>query len=54
MQVSRPRFAGLAQLREVMIVLVSEGELGHARAVQEAVGRLLSPSNEPLEARRHT
>jgi hypothetical protein len=35
-----------------MIMLASEGELGHARSVHEAIGKLLTPSNELPEARR--
>jgi hypothetical protein len=47
-----PVLRALAQLSETMNVLVGEGELGHARAVHEAIGKLLTSSNEPLEARR--
>jgi hypothetical protein len=42
----------LAQLFETMDMLVGEGELGHAGAVHEAIGKLLTSSNEPPEARR--
>jgi hypothetical protein len=41
----------LAQLSETMIMLASEGEMGHAQAVHEAIGRLLTPSIEPPEVR---
>jgi hypothetical protein len=33
-----------------MIMLAGEGEMGAARAVHEAIGRLLTPSSEPPEA----
>jgi hypothetical protein len=42
----------LAQLSEIMIILADEGELEHARAVHEAIGKLLIPSNEPWDAGR--
>jgi hypothetical protein len=42
----------LAQLCETMVMLVGEGEMGHARAVHEAIGRLLIPSIESTEACR--
>jgi hypothetical protein len=35
-----------------MVMLVGEGEMGHARAVHEATGRLLIPSIESTEACR--
>jgi hypothetical protein len=35
-----------------MIMLVGKGEVEHARAVHEVIGKLLTSSNEPLEARR--
>ena len=35
-----------------MIMLADEGEFGHACAVHEAIGKLLTSSNEPPEARR--
>jgi hypothetical protein len=41
----------LAQLSETMIMLAGEGQMGHARAVHDAIGRLLTPSSEPPEAR---
>ena len=41
----------LAQLSETMIMLADKGELGHARAVHEAIGKLLTPSNEQPEVR---
>jgi hypothetical protein len=47
-----PVLQALAQLSETMIMLASEGELGHARAVHEAIGKLLTPSDEPPGARR--
>jgi len=47
-----PVLQALAQLSGTMIMLAGEGEMGHARAVQEAIGRLLTPSSESLEARR--
>jgi hypothetical protein len=34
-----------------MIMLVDKGDLGHARAVHEAIGKLLTPSNELPEVR---
>jgi hypothetical protein len=46
-----PVLRALAQLSETMIMLVCEGEMGHARAVHEAIGKLLNYSNEPTEAR---
>jgi hypothetical protein len=42
-----PVLQALAQLSETMIMLVGEGELGYARAVHEAIGRLLTSRNEP-------
>lgn len=45
-----PLLRALAQLSKTMIMLAGEGEMGHARAVHEATGRLLTPSNEPPEA----
>jgi hypothetical protein len=41
----------LAQLSETMIMLADKGEFGHARAVHEAIGKLLTPSNELPEVR---
>jgi len=32
-------------------MLADKGELGHARAVHEAIGKLLTPSNEQPEVR---
>jgi len=46
-----PILRALAQLSETMIMLVGEGEMGHARAVHEAIGRLLTSSSELPEAR---
>ena len=46
-----PGLRALAQLSETMIMLACEGEMGHARAVHEAIGRLLIPSIEPPEVR---
>jgi hypothetical protein len=40
----------LAQLCETMVTLVGEGEMGYARAVHEAIGRLLTPSIDSTEA----
>ena len=39
----------LTQLSETMLMLVGEGEMEHARAVHEAIGRLLTPCSEPPE-----
>jgi hypothetical protein len=36
-----PILQALAQLSETMIMLTGAGELGHARAVHEAIGKLL-------------
>jgi hypothetical protein len=33
-------------------MLAGQGELGHARAIHDAIGKLLTLSNEPREARR--
>ena len=41
----------LAQLSETMIMLADKWELGHARAIHEAIGKLLTPSNELPEVR---
>jgi hypothetical protein len=37
-----PILRALVHLSETMIMLASEGELGHARAVHEAIGQLLT------------
>jgi hypothetical protein len=46
-----PVLRALTQLSETMIMLVGEGEMGHARAVHEAIRRLLTPSSELPGAR---
>ena len=46
-----PILRALAQLSETMIMLAGEGEMGHARAVHEAIGRLLTPGGAPPEVR---
>ena len=45
-----PVLQALGQLSETMIMLVGEGELGHARAVHEVIGKLLT--SEPPEPGR--
>jgi len=45
-----PVLRALAQLSETMIMLAGEGEMGHARAVHEAIGRLLTSSSDSPEA----
>jgi hypothetical protein len=42
---STPVLQALAQLSETMIMLVSAGEVGYARAIHEAIGRLLLPDD---------
>ena len=46
-----PVLRALAQLSETMIMLAGEGEMGHARVVHEATGRLLTPSSELPDVR---
>jgi hypothetical protein len=46
-----PLLQALAQLSETMLVLAGEGAMGHARAVHEVTGRLLTSSSEPPDVR---
>jgi hypothetical protein len=41
----------LAQLSGTLIMLAEAGEVGHARAVHDAIGKLLAPQESPITKR---